>query len=483
MNPLQTIASEYADQGLSIVVARQREKVPLIEWRAYQYEAPSLFEREAMFSFEHNLNLGAVCGIGSHNLAVVDAESESAFADQLKRFNRAGLGETWVVKTFRGGHIYAQTNVAVKPFKGLGFEVRGQGQFILMPPSVHPSGTPYQFLSRPPSIAKVPIEALSWLQLEAAPQHKPLPRKARQLLSGDIYSHYASRSEAEQALVTTLVNAGFDFPETLGIFRSYSPDKFAEIERADPEAAMRWLRVCFEEARTWCATDSPARRFARAVQAKAESSPWPGRHGSTDRAVFLSHLNLAHRSGQPTYHASTRDIAEIAGVGRKTATRASRRLTKAGLLDLIQPATFAYANRYRLPEKTKLTPLPHIGLEGVGSTSSFLLPDAFRKGGLGRAAFEVLRALESGPMKAKEIEQKTGRHVQTVRKALLRLSDFGYAKKSRGRWSGKPLSEINLDELARIVGTIGARRKQKEKHRGERLRRKIATTFLQGGVA
>jgi DNA-binding MarR family transcriptional regulator len=198
----------------------------------------------------------------------------------------------------------------------------------------------------------------------------------------------------------------------------------------------------------------------------------------TSKAVFLAHTNLAHRSGQLTYHASSRDIAEIAGVGRKTAAKASARLAESGLLELVQSATFSYANRYRLTEKTNIAPLPHIGLEGVGSSSSFLLPDAFRRGGLGHSAFEVLKALESGLLKAKEIVQRTGRHIQTVRNALLRLSRFSYVERVSGRWRGKSLSEINLEELARIVGTAGARKKQKERHRGERLRRKLATMIV-----
>jgi hypothetical protein len=478
---LQSIAAQYASHGLSIVVASPRSKVPLINWKAYQYEPPSSFEREAMFSFEHDLNIGVVCGIASDNLAIIDAETREAFEAQIRQCERAGIADTWIDETFRGGHILTKTPVPVKgkSFKAEGFEVRAQGQFVLMPPSTHPSGKVYQFINQPASIIRVPsLDALDWLKLEPAAQHKPLPRKARQILQGEHYDLYASRSEAEQAIVTTLVNSGFSFYETLALFRSYSPAKFAEIERSNPENATRWLQVCYDRARAFCAADSPARRFARAVQAQAEVSPWPGRHGITSKAVFLAHTNLAHRSGQPTYHASSRDIAEIAGVGRKTAANASRRLAVSALLELVQSATFSYANRYRLPEKTNIAPLPHIGLQGVGSTSSFLLPDAFRRGGLGHAAFEVMRALESGPLKPKDIAQRTGRHVQTVRKALLRLRRYGCVEKLCGRWNGKPLSEINLEELARIVGTTGARKKQKERHRGERLQRKLATMIV-----
>ena len=478
---LQSFAAQYASQGLSVVVASPRSKVPLVEWRAYQYEPPSSFEREAMFSLESDLNIGVACGMASDNLAVIDAETRAAFESQLRQCERAGVADTWIDETYRGGHIFIKTPVPVKgkAFKTEGFEVRAQGQFVLLPPSIHPTGAVYQFINQPASIVSVQsLDTLDWLKLQPAPQHKVLPRRARQILKGKHYDQYASRSEAEQAIVTSLFNSGFDFYEILALFQSYSPAKFVEIERADPDKAMRWLRLSYDQARTFCVKDSPARRFARAAQARAESSPWPGRHGITSKAVYLAHTTFAHRSGQPTYHASSRDIAEIAGVGRKTATNASRRLAELGLLELVQSATFSYANRYRLSEKTNIAPLTHIGLEGVASTSSFLLPDAFRRKGLGHAGLEVMRALQSGPLKTREIAQRTGRHVQTVRKALRRLSCFGCVEKLRVRWKAKPLSEINLEDLARTVGTVGARKKQKEKHRGERLRRTIVTTIV-----
>jgi ECF sigma factor len=77
---LRTIAAEYAAQGLSTIVAFLRSKVPLVEWKAYQYEPPSTCEREAMFAFEdHQLNIGVVCGAASNNLAIIDTESKRAF--------------------------------------------------------------------------------------------------------------------------------------------------------------------------------------------------------------------------------------------------------------------------------------------------------------------------------------------------------------------------------------------------------------------
>jgi Bifunctional DNA primase/polymerase, N-terminal len=484
--PLRSIAAEYAAQGLSTIVASPRSKVPLVDWKAYQYEPPSTFEREAMFSFEDNLNIGVVCGAASNNLAIIDAESKRAFETQLRRCEQAGIANTWIDETYRGGHIFARLPIAVKPksFKSEGFEVRAQGQFVLMPPSVHPSGALYRFINRPPSIMRVSsLEALDWLALQAAPE-KEIPRKARYLLQGFASDQYGSRSEAEQAIITTLFNAGFCFDEALAIFKRYpAAGKFREIEITNGKiAAISWLRTCFDSARNWCATDSPARTLARATQVAAEAAPWPGRTGSSDRVVFLAHLNLAHRSGREVYHASSRDLAEIAGCTRYTASKANRRLKKAGHLELVTPASYPYANRYRLPEKTKFDPLPHMGLHGMDQSSSFLFPDAFRQGGLGRSAFEILRALEDGPLRTRELAVRTGRHVQTIRKSLYKIREFGYARKTLGRWSGTPIEKIDLPELARRAGMSGARKNQREQHKAERLRRTIAMRRLRAST-
>ena len=121
-------------------------------------------------------------------------------------------------------------------------------------------------------------------------------------------------------------------------------------------------------------------------------------------------------------------------------------------------------------------------LYGMDRSSSFFLPDAFRQGGLGRSAFEVLSALQVEALRAKELAQKTGRHVQTIRKSLKRLHEFGYTKNLHGKWYGIPVNRIDLSELAGKVGMSGARRNQREQHKAERLRRTIAMKMLRLGV-
>lgn len=194
---LRVIAEEYAAHDLSTIVLSPRSKLPLVKWKSYQYEPPSTCERDAMFSYEDKLNIGVVCGAASQNLAVIDAESALAFETQLRRCEQAGIADTWIDETFRGGHILTRLPTAVKPksFKGEEFEVRGQGQFVVAPPSIHPSGTVYRFINKPPSIIEIPsLDVLDWLRLEPAAE-KQIPRTARHLLQGEGLSLPKTRSE------------------------------------------------------------------------------------------------------------------------------------------------------------------------------------------------------------------------------------------------------------------------------------------------
>src|SRR5262249_13185274 len=146
------------------------------------------------------------------------------------------------------------------------------------------------------------LYAIAWLRLEPAPlNHRQVPRKAKQLLQGGSRPQYHSRSELEQAIVTILVNAGFTFEEVLLLFQTNpAAGKFAELNVKDPDRAIDWLSFCFQKARAWCSRESPRRKSAREAMIRAWNIAWPGRTGSTDRAVFLAHANLAHRSGKET---------------------------------------------------------------------------------------------------------------------------------------------------------------------------------------
>jgi hypothetical protein len=112
----------------------------------------------------------------------------------------------------------------------------------------------------------------------------------------------------------------------------------------------------------------------------------------------------------------------------------------------------------------------------VRECSTYALPDAFRPGGLGKTAGDVWAALQEGPCTARELAEATGRRPRTVWAALRRLArvvDSGTGEivarlvESDGdQWRALPGAD--LDRVARVLGTAGKGKAQREAHRRER---------------
>ena len=119
------------------------------------------------------------------------------------------------------------------------------------------------------------------------------------------------------------------------------------------------------------------------------------------------------------------------------------------------------------------------------SLLDLLSHDVFRYGGgLNKSAAEVYWTLLHEPMPAKEIIIRTGRSRRTVFRALERMSniiDFRtgeilhMVEKVGSCWRA---GEIDLDNIASLVGTAGTRRKQIEKHISQRRSYKRHIRFL-----
>jgi len=139
----------YVSNSLAVIPIRFREKTPLVEWSKYQKERATKEEIEKWFSGDLGINIAIVCGSISGNLAVVDCDDPKVYKKLFSSIDR----ETLVVKTGRGFHVYFRTDYPINGFAvnipGLGrVDVKGEGGYVLAPPSVHPNGRIYEFLSQ-----------------------------------------------------------------------------------------------------------------------------------------------------------------------------------------------------------------------------------------------------------------------------------------------------------------------------------------------
>lgn len=141
-------AQRYLARGWCVVPLRARDKRPLIAWEPLQTARPSPQQVADWFSRWPDANIGIVTGEIS-NLVVLDIDPKHGGDASLARLERryGPLPDTIEAITGGGGrHLYfAHPGGWTRNRTGLaqGIDLRGDGGYIVAPPSIHPSGQPY----------------------------------------------------------------------------------------------------------------------------------------------------------------------------------------------------------------------------------------------------------------------------------------------------------------------------------------------------
>lgn len=145
------VVNEYVDLGWSVLPVKPDEKRPyMTNWLQYTRTRASKQTVANWFNSLSNAGVGVVTGRVS-NMVVLDVESDCPYSieDLLRRYptqmySRTGSG---------GYHLFYQypTNVARVANRVGIFEradLRADGGFIVLPPTIHPSGNKYEWLKR-----------------------------------------------------------------------------------------------------------------------------------------------------------------------------------------------------------------------------------------------------------------------------------------------------------------------------------------------
>ena len=146
-------AMEYAARGWAVFPLVARDKVPAVKggFKVASTDAESI---EEMWSAHPDLNVGIATGSMSGGLIVIDLDVDDARGEDgnatLRAWERehGELPETATAKTGSGGtHLFFIANepVGCSVDNELGVDVRGDGGYVVAPPSVHPTGTPYEW--------------------------------------------------------------------------------------------------------------------------------------------------------------------------------------------------------------------------------------------------------------------------------------------------------------------------------------------------
>src|SRR2546426_1507942 len=170
-NPLlrADAADDYLKRGLSVIPIQPRGKKPLLDWKPFQTRLATKDELREWLRDE--VNIGIVTGTVS-GLIVLDVDGADGVAS-LAQF--PPLPMTWRSSTGRGQHYwFKHPGGLVRNFvkKLPCLDLRGDGGFVVVPPSQHVSGVAYTWLVTPESTPLA--EAPDWLlRLIAEPDSEP----------------------------------------------------------------------------------------------------------------------------------------------------------------------------------------------------------------------------------------------------------------------------------------------------------------------
>lgn len=463
--------------------------------------------------FARPVNLAVVVGHTSGNLVAIDCDTHAAYRGMRAELERHGV-PFWTYTSARGGTYLMRlaegeaANTKRPRWRQGGVEILGRLRYVVVPPSVHPSGVVYTWgIPGPDTSDGVPlvsVEALGWLGVElyrpgvAAYTRALDDAHALGLPEWTAWLSAANRRTLARALAgkiavgernTRLTPVVYDIAAHIIAGHIAERDALALLERA--ARALRYPVRHIGQMLTSAlrSEPEPAKRGVSAPDIAAEFATrydWRGAFGRawhSTRAVYLACVQRARLDASAhDFRASERELADLAGLSRPTVHAALQRLRRAGLIEYSKPDPSG-ANRYRWGAVV-LRAQP----DGTRSDALATMPqtdaerDAFAR--LGRVAWLVWRHLLQQPERSKAaIARALGVSRSGVRRALERLQRVGLVEwgSAENCYYGVAASDEDLERVAALLGTdwrgheaLGTSIRRRQRHRTEReLRRNL----------
>jgi Bifunctional DNA primase/polymerase, N-terminal/Primase C terminal 1 (PriCT-1) len=146
MTTLHDAALQLAQRGLAVFPCQPRDKQPACD-KGLHAATTDIERINRWWSAFPDLNIGIATGTIS-GIFVLDIDGEDGEGSLLKLESEHGaLPPTVEVVTGKGRHCYFRTGKRKIQNSvgqiGVGLDVRGDGGYVIAPPSIHPSGRPY----------------------------------------------------------------------------------------------------------------------------------------------------------------------------------------------------------------------------------------------------------------------------------------------------------------------------------------------------
>jgi putative DNA primase/helicase len=441
-------------------------------------------------------NIGIPTGERS-GLLVLDIDDHGFTSLDALEEEHGPLPETLTVRTGGGGmHLYLKyppgsgiRNSAGKV--GLGLDVRGEGGYVVAPPSRTDKG-PYASLDRLPR-----AEPPEWLLEAARGPHRAATDedgteagRVEGLDAGSLEPiPKGERGDTLFRIACSLRARGCEYARILSELRRVnrercSPPIGAHPEDTDAGELEKIAGGVVSRYPAGDATPDPDPDVLRNVEALyagvLERLEWTGRGGPTDRAVYAALLITARRHGRPArggvkVYISVRALALASGVSKKTATKALDRLRAAKLVYRASEGKGAKAGALFLRVTQGVDTQPRWG----GSEDSGLplrkhLRELLRlRWGPGRAGktralyLDVIARSEDGATLS-EIAARTGRRRYDVRRALVLAEARALVECSGETYRLVPEFAAALEDELEASGIKRAERLQRDRYERER---------------
>lgn len=159
-SPCARAAREYIERGWSVIPLKRGGKVPVTR-RGLNDASDNPGQVDVWWDADGRYgdpwyNVAIVCGSVSGGLLAIDLDrhGDADGLNTLREWETANgeLPQTLEVETGSGGrHLLYRVGRPIRPSANgeLGVDVRCEGSYIVAPPSIHPNGEPYEWLTSP----------------------------------------------------------------------------------------------------------------------------------------------------------------------------------------------------------------------------------------------------------------------------------------------------------------------------------------------
>jgi len=245
-------AKKYLEQGLSVIPLKYKDKAPLIPWKEYQERKPTIEEIEKWFGDNKPKNIGIVCGKVSGNLVVLDFDNKeelSKFIVELPRGVYEKIEKTMRVETGKGYHIYLRLpenmNIRTIPRVKDGVDIKGEGGYVVAPPSIHPSGKTYQLKTPIEIVELTPSDWLKILDILGAKKEVKKQGEENKKVEGLVGSDLRNLNDSDIVKIKELLKDAYreDFRQFIWLFLS----GWGAKARVNPISIVKILKMLYDE--------------------------------------------------------------------------------------------------------------------------------------------------------------------------------------------------------------------------------------------